>query len=159
MKFEDICSKIISEAKNKKEKDTKTKVDGEKDKPEVIAETDVKPEEAPIETPVEEVQTIVLDEIEKEFLEKFIEFTELSCLVKCQKSIEKDFKSILGKNNAAISDFLTTHNEERNNHIDELKVELTSLRQQVREKEKANVESAERKLSLVSLLDKAVKAE
>ena len=43
--------------------------------------------------------------------------------------------------------------------IDELKTELTSLRQQVREKEKANVESAERKLSLVSLLDKAVKAE
>ena len=75
MKFEDICSKIISEAKSKKEKDTKTKVDGEKDKPEVIAETDVKPEETPVETPTEEVQTIVLDEIEKEFLEKFIEFT------------------------------------------------------------------------------------
>jgi hypothetical protein len=155
MKFEDMCNKIITEGK-------KPKVDGKKDKPEIIAEKDeqtVETTETQETVETQETPMLILDEIEKEFLEKFIEFTELTCIVKCQKTIEKDFKKILGKNGEAITEFLAEREAARNTRIDELKTELTTLRKQVRDNEKANVESAERKLSLVSLLDTAIKEE
>jgi ribosomal protein L29 len=154
MKFENICNKIINEAKSKKEK-----VDGKKDKPEIIAEkeTEVKPEDTQIVAQETEVSMPAFEGIELEFFEKFIEFAELNCLIKCQKSIRNDFKKILGKENGFVDEYLNKHAEEQQAKLEELKVELTSLREQIQTAEKENVEKAERRLSIVSILDKVAK--
>lgn len=98
-----------------------------------------------------------LDEGELEFLTKFIEFTELNCLAKCYSEIFKGFNEILGTNSKLVKKVLDDHKEENKQRLNELKEELKTKRSEIEAAEKANREIAQRKLSLVSLLDKAVK--
>ena len=67
----------------------------------------------------------------------------------------KGIKSVLGRNTKAIAEYLNTRKEERKARLDELKTTLKSLRETIQNEEKAKAAQAERKLHLVSLLDKA----
>lgn len=157
MKFEDICNKIISEGKTKK---TQKTVDGEKNKPEVITEIeDEKTVETPetVENTAEEKPVAELDNIERTFIEKFIEFTELNLVNKSYKTIVSDFKSVLGKNNKAVIEFLNQRKEEHVSKITALKEELKQLKEQIKTEEEDKANAAERKLNIVNLLSKASK--
>lgn len=152
MKFEKLCKSIINESKKKKEV-----VDGnDKEKPEVITEKDIDTEKENLETTEQEqIETVKeLDETELNFFQKFLEFTEINALIKIQNKIKKDFKNILGKHNDIVEKYLEQHTEEQIQKRDALKSELTQLREEIQQIEKENVEKAERKLSIVAILDK-----
>lgn len=100
-----------------------------------------------------------LEEGELDFLNKFIEFTELTCLFKAYNEIFKGFNDILGSNSKLVKQVLDEHKEQNKQRLAELKEELKTKRAEIEEAEKINQENAKRKLSLVSLLDKAVKKE
>jgi len=100
-----------------------------------------------------------LEEGELDFLNKFIEFTELTCLFKSYNEIFKGFNDILGSNSKLVKQVLDEHKEQNKQRLAELKEELKTKRAEIEEAEKINQENAKRKLSLVSLLDKAVKKE
>lgn len=176
MNFQDRCKKIISENTEEKEK-----IDGNNDKPNVITEKD--PEAKAEDTSKEEdlfaeldqeedpntkedseedeaidEKTDVADE-EAEFVKKFIEFTELNCLSKCYNEIFKGFSSVLGSNSKLIKEVLDQHKDENKQRMEELKEELKAQRAEIEERENAYKEDAIRKLSLVSVLDKAIKKE
>jgi hypothetical protein len=119
-------------------------------------EGEITTEDADEEEPAEkdEVQ-LLLDDVEREFLENYIEYSELTCLAKYSTEMYKGIKSVLGRNTKAIADYLNTRKEERKARLDELKTTLKSLRETIQNEEKAKAAQAERKLHLVSLLDKA----
>ena len=119
-------------------------------------EGEITTEDAEEEEPAEkdEVQ-LLLDDVEREFLENYIEYSELTCLTKYSTEMYKGIKSVLGRNTKAIADYLNTRKEERKARLDELKTTLKSLRETIQNEEKAKAAQAERKLHLVSLLDKA----
>ena len=117
-----------------------------------ITSEDADEEEEPAEK--DEVQ-LLLDDVEREFLENYIEYSELTCLAKYSAEMYKGIKSVLGRNTKAIAEYLNTRKEERKARLDELKTTLKSLRETIQNEEKAKAAQAERKLHLVSLLDKA----
>lgn len=151
MKFEDMCKVITESKKSEKVQNEKIEVDGEKNKVDVLTNQD--PEEVQKEQEVKPVVT--LDPVEKEFVDKFIEFTELTNLIKTAKEMQEGFKSILGKNTPEITEYLKSHVEENKARCAELKQELKELQLKIRNAEKNAAADSKRKLSLISLLDKA----
>lgn len=152
MTFEEMCKKIISESKSK----TQKVVDGSKDKPDIIAEKDVD-----IEQDVTEVQskpTNELTEQEKEFLAKFLEYAKLNTFTDTfWNKMIKSYTNVLGKNNSlAISDCIEQEIEKTKQVREQLKSELINLRNQIKAEEESKANEANRKLSLISILDKNI---
>jgi hypothetical protein len=155
MKFENMCKQIINEGKSKKT-NKKDVVDGEKNKIDVITEIDQEPAEENMQVPDKSAE-VGLDDIEQQFIEKFIEFTELNCVLKCHKEIVAGFKSALGKNNKLVNEILAARKTEQTERLNTLKTELKTMREEIQAEEKNKAEAAERKLSIVNLLDSASK--
>lgn len=165
--FERMCKQIIGENKSSKEdkedkledkKEVKPNkkqqiVDGKKDKPAIITEKDVdKPEEEQ-----KTVQTITnLTDQEQQFLSKFLQFTYMNLAnEKLYNKIIKDFKQVLGKENEQIIiDFIEKEKQSNQQQLEQVKTELTQLREQIKNEEQEKATETNRKLSIVSILDK-----
>lgn len=147
MTFEDMCKNIINESKSKLQK----VVDGTKDKPKIISEKD-------IEVKQNDNQVNELTEQEKEFLTKFIEYTKLNTFTDTfWNKMIKSYTNVLGKNNMpAISDCIEQEIEKNKQASEQLKSELINLRNQIKQEEESKANEANRKLSLISVLDKNV---
>lgn len=158
MSFINRCQKIICENKKTKEASGEAKniICDEENAPTEPAENTTEIDVKETETETDKPAAVELDEVELEFLNKFIELTELSCLIKANKAIKKSFKTLIGNNKKSIDELLEKRLSEQKNKADELKKELTSIRNNIKEEEKAKADAAERKLSLLSLLDDAV---
>ena len=155
MKFENMCKQIIGESKAKKQT-KKEVVDGEKNKVDVITEIDQESAEENMQDTAKPAE-VILDDIEQQFIEKFIEFTELNCVLKCHKEIIAGFKDALGKNNKLVNEILAARKTEQTERLNALKAELKTMREEIQAEEKNKAEAAERKLSIVNLLDIASK--
>lgn len=172
--FKDFYNQIIFEAKkesspeNIKGKKEKQEVNGEKGKKKIIQETDkIKDNtnnketqdllENEIDSNEDKIETNNVEDLDnsltKDFLNKFIEYTELNYLNTSFNDIVNNFKTILGKNNKDAIDILNMHQEERKERLNELKFELKELRKQMQDE----TEKAKTKMDLISLLDKSIK--
>lgn len=172
--FKDFYNQIISEAKkenlteNSNKKKEKQEVNGEKGKKKIIQETDkIKDNtnnketqdllENEIDSNEDKIETNNVEDLDnsltKDFLNKFIEYTELNYLNTSFNDIVNNFKTILGKNNKDAIDILNMHQEERKQRLNELKSELKELRKQMQDE----TEKAKTKMDLISLLDKSIK--
>ena len=152
MTFEDMCKNIISESKSK----TQKVVDGSKDKPNIIAEKDVDVEQDA--TELQNKPASELTEQEKEFLAKFLEYAKLNTFTDTfWNKMIKSYTNVLGKNNGlAISDCIEQEIEKTKQAREQLKSELINLRNQIKAEEESKANEANRKLSLISILDKNV---
>ena len=150
--FEEMCKKIISESKSK----TQKVVDGSKDKPDIIAEKDIDVEQNA--TELQNKPASELTEQEKEFLAKFLEYAKLNTFTDTfWNKMIKSYTNVLGKNNSlAISDCIEQEVEKTKQAREQLKSELINLRNQIKAEEESKANEANRKLSLISILDKNV---
>lgn len=179
--FKDFYNKIIFEAKkesspeNTKGKKEKQEVNGEKGKKNIIQETDkIKQDlkennntsqdllenENENDSNEDKIETNKVEDLEDldnsltmDFLNKFIEYTELNYLNTSFNDIVNNFKTVLGKNDKEAIDILNMHQEERKERLNELKSELKELRKQMQDE----TEKAKTKMDLISLLDKSIK--
>lgn len=174
--FKDFYNKIILEAKkessleNTKGKKEKQEVNGEKGKKNIIQETDkIKQDlkendntsqdllENESDSNEDKIETNKVEDLDNsltiDFLNKFIEYTELNYLNTSFNDIVNNFKTVLGKNDKDAIDILNMHQEERKERLNELKSELKELRKQMQDE----TEKAKTKMDLISLLDKSIK--
>lgn len=97
---------------------------------------------------------VELDDNEKQFIDKYIEYSELSVLNSSAEQIIATFEKTLGQNATKAIEILGKKSEERAAKIKELAKELTTLRDEiVKETQKARA-----KATLISLAD-AIPAE
>lgn len=150
MTFEDICKNIINESKSK----TQKVVDGTKDKPKIISEKDVEQDI----TELQSKPTNELTEQEKEFLAKFLEYTKLNTFTDTfWNKMIKSYTNVLGKNNMpSISNCIEQEIKKTKQVREQLKTELINLRNQIKQEEESKANEANRKLSLISVLDKNI---
>lgn len=93
--------------------------------------------------------TVELDENEKQFIDKYIEYSELSVLNSSAEQIIATFEKTLGQNAITAIEILGKKTEERAEKIKTLAKELTKLRDEiVKETQKARA-----KATLISLAD------
>lgn len=174
--FKDFYNKIIFEAKkessteNTNGKKEKQEVNGEKGKKNIIQETDkIKQDlkennntsqdllENENDSNEDKIETNKVEDLDNsltmDFLNKFIEYTELNYLNTSFNDIVNNFKTVLGKNDKDAIDILNMHQEERKERLNELKSELKELRKQMQDE----TEKAKTKMDLISLLDKSIK--
>lgn len=163
--FEQLCINIINESKKIEEKETQKiskkqlVANGEKDKPNVITEKDPQTEENKENSETIEQQTIpTLTEQEQQFLSKFLQYTYMNLANdKLYNKIIKDFKRALGKEYEQIIVGYVEQEKQKNKQIfEQLKNELSQLREQIKNEEQEKASEANRKLSLISILDNNV---
>jgi hypothetical protein len=155
MNFIDKCKYIINENKeasgNKKDIICDQEINETPEEAETEQEEIKDDEQEETETPVDE-----MDEVELDFFNKFVELTELECLIKANEVIKKSFKSIIGENKKSIDELLEKRLNEQKEKVEQLKTELSDIRNNIKDEETKKVNTAERKLGLISLLDKAI---
>lgn len=155
MNFIDKCKHIINENKeasgNKKDIICDQEINETPEEVETEQEEIKDDKQEETETPVDE-----MDEVELNFFNKFVELTELECLIKANEVIKKSFKSIIGENKKSIDDLLEKRLNEQKEKVEQLKTELSEIRNNIKDEETKKVNTAERKLGLISLLDKAI---
>lgn len=160
MNFIDKCKHIINENKeasgNKKDiicdqENVDTEINETPEEAETEQEKIKDNEQEETETPVDE-----MDEVEIDFFNKFVELTELECLIKANEAIKKSFKSIIGENKKSIDELLEKRLNEQKEKVEQLKTELSDIRNNIKDEETKKVNTAERKLGLIALLDKAI---
>lgn len=114
----------------------------------------VLPQEVQQEMPVKRVKkqdrpAVQLDENEKQFIEKYIEYSELTLLNSSAQELIATFQKSLGQNASKAIQTLGKKTEQRATKIKELAKELNTLKDQiVKETEKARA-----KATLISLAD------
>ena len=114
----------------------------------------VLPQEVQKEMPVKQVKkqdkpAVQLDENEKQFIEKYIEYSELTLLNSSAQELIATFQKALGQNASKAIQTLGKKTEQRAAKIKELSKELNALKDQiVKETEKARA-----KATLISLAD------
>lgn len=92
---------------------------------------------------------VELDDNEKQFIDKYIEYSELSVLNSSAEQIISTFEKTLGQNATKAIEILGKKSEERTAKIKELAKELTKLKDEiVKETQKARA-----KATLISLAD------
>ena len=133
-----IGTAIIADKADKSNKETETDIE----------ETEIEPSTT--------VETLEGDE--QEFLEKLTEIIEINSLLKAYREvIVNDFKEILGGNKRPVFNYLNQRKEELRKRLAELKNDLKNCKTTIRDEEKNHQNTVERKLSLVNILDKALK--
>lgn len=164
MTFEELCKQIINEADENNNQPAENSNNDNTETQATNTENNVDAEEIKTseetEKLSEEENELNLSEVEAEFLQKFIEYTELKYLATIYKDIVADFKEVLGKDiKTNALQFMSEHKEEQTAKLNTLKKELTDLRNTIKNEEEEKTKEANRKLNLISILDKKVVAE
>jgi hypothetical protein len=89
-------------------------------------------------------------DLETEFINKFIELTELNCAKDCYDRITEKLNG-LGKSTDSFAEILSAKKSQTEARIETLNSELAELKETISAEEKAKAEQAERKLAVVNL--------